>query len=597
MSGGIENADIRVILDKGSHYNVNIVSPSTYVLNNTNFYSRISDYANLANTASFAITSSFLDNIDQLGAIDNLFYVTENGNDSNDGKTLSTSFRTIKAATVAASSSITSSPGKRISIYVKSGFYNETAPITVPSNVSIIGTDLRTTVVRPTSATKNENLFLLNNACYVTNLRLEGCEIDNLEDPRKGFFFAFAPNAFIITSPYIQNCTAVHTPPAKFYAPLEFENENPQIGNGPGGMIVDDAVLNGYSPLKSMVCDAYTQVAFNGIGVCIRGRGYVQLVSVFTNFSRIGIYAIDGGQASLLNSNTTFGDYGLRAKGKRMLVVPDVTNISTYTNPTDSAYIKSKKVQIVTYMMEQLALNGNYSSSYANPNSSTYISTVTDAGLLIDAFTDDLLSQKAGRISQFTQGLFKGQDTSANQIFTLMPAGNFDKGAITVFPINDNFLLTNDFIYSYEVIRDYIVNDPDDIFSSLNQNTKNKVVELLNVPIETLTSVVLNNESTYLEEFGSLITSTAHDFSYAGSGVNFLGLPRNQGGVGETNFDIRIVEEDGGRIFFTAGDETGDFFVGSGFIIRQETGIVEGRTFERAIAARIIPINLALEDF
>jgi hypothetical protein len=55
-----------------------------------------------------------------------------------------------------------------------------------------------------------------------------------------------------LTSPYVQNCSAIHTPADKFYAPLDSGSKppNPLVGKGPGGMIVDDSVLNGYSPLK-----------------------------------------------------------------------------------------------------------------------------------------------------------------------------------------------------------------------------------------------------------------------------------------------------------------------------------------------------------
>jgi hypothetical protein len=106
---------------------------------------------------------------------------------------------------------------------------------------------------------------------------------------------------------------------------------------------------------------------------------------------------------------------------------------------------------------------------------------------------------------------------------------------------------------------------------------------------------VENSGSNLLEQFGSLLTSTSHDFSYAGAGVNFLSLPNNQRGVGKTNFDIRVVEEAGGRVFYTAGDEFGDFYSGNDFIIRQQTGTIEGRTFTKAISAKIVPINLALE--
>jgi len=539
-----------------------------------------------------------------IGVTEKVFYVSEDGSDTNDGKTLSTSFRTIKAAITAASASLADNqviPVYRQSIQVKSGYYVEEAPITVPSNVSILGDDLRSVVVRPTSGTKTENLFLMNNGTYVWGLRLEGCEIDDLDDPRKGFFFAFAPNAYIVTSPYIQNCSAIHTPSDKFYTPLDYENNNPLIGNGPGGMIIDDSVLNGYSPLKSMIIDAYTQVAFNGIGICIRGRGYGQLVSFFTNFSSTGVFCIDGGHASLLNSNTTFGDYGLRAQGKRMLVRPDISAVSASIDVSGSLLIKAEKTNIQNYMINKLVLSGSYNSTYVSGSGSNYASTITDSGLLIDSIADDLLQVKATRTSQFTSGLFKGQDITTGSIYTLAPAGGstFDKGAITAFPLisNTSGSLAGDFILSYGYMKEYVINDPDSRFTTLTVNAKNKIGQLFDVVSNTLTEVVVNNSgSALLEEFGSLVTSTSHDFSYAGAGVNFLALPINQGGVGETNYDIRISEVSGGRVFHTSGDETGDFYAGNDFVIRQATGTIEGRTFTKALSAQFTPLNLALEN-
>lgn len=536
------------------------------------------------------------------GQLNKVFYVSEQGNDTYDGKTLETSFRTIKRATIAASQSISANPGfpaYRVSIHVKSGYYTEEAPITVPSNTSILGDDLRTVVIKPTPATSGSNLFLMNNGTYAWGLRLEGCKIDNLEDPRNGFFFAFAPGAYIVTSPYVQNCTALHTPADKFYAPLDSGSANPLVGNGPGGMIVDDSILDGYSPLKSMIVDAYTQVAFNGIGICVRGGGYAQLVSFFTNFSRVGCYAIDGGQASLLNSNTTFGDYGLRSSGSRMLVNPDTSIVSQSIDVTGSALILANKTNIQNYMIHKLQASGAYASSYST-SGSRYASTIKDSGLLIDALSDDLLSSGSARIVQFTAGLFKAQDTSIGKIYTLpaVSGSSFTKGAITVFPLisNSSGSLAGDFVKSYEYIREYVVNDPDALFPLITAPGKLKVSQSLQVAIDTIQKVVIQNSgSNLLEEFGSLLTSTSHDFSYAGSGVNFLALPNNQRGVGKTNFDIRVVEEAGGRVYYTAGDEFGDFYSGNDFIIRQATGTIEGRTFTKAISAKIVPINLALE--
>jgi hypothetical protein len=601
MGNIIVNTDIpniRVLVREGDNYNVNVIRGTQTVLRSGSYvtvaelaqFAVSSSYAQNADTASyaqFAATSSISLNAAAAGGLETVLYVTQQGSDANNGSTIDFAFRTIKRATEVAAQYIASgsgSPVRRVSIHVKTGYYTETAPIVVPTNTAILGDDLRTVVVKPTEATKGENLFLMNNGTYAYGLRLEGSEIDNLENPRKGFFFALAPNAFIVTSPYIQNCTAVNTPPHAFYAPLDPDNGNPFVGNGPGGMIVDDSVLDPYSPLKSMIVDAYTQVAFNGIGICVRGRGYAQLVSFFTNFSRVGVYALEGGHASLLNSNTTFGDYGLRASGSRILVVPDTTAVSTYTNNNDATLIENAKASILTHMITQLQLSGNYSSSYAE-GLPYYNSSLKDGGLLIDAIVADLRSPSAARSSQFTQGLFKGQDTSPSKIYTV------STGAIAVFPVNDGGLLTNDFIFSFEVMRDYIIST----LTGLTGAGIQKIQELFEVPIQTLTSVILNVSEEYLQVFGSLITSTSHDFSYAGAGVNFLALPPNQGGIGQTNVALRVVQEDGGRVYHTSGDETGDFFAGNEFIIRQATGTIEGRTFNKAIAARFTPLNLALE--
>lgn len=545
---------------------------------------------------SFSGSGAGLTDID---TIEKVFYVAEDGSDTNNGKSLSFPFRTIKAASIAASASLAANPGfpvYRQSIQVKSGYYVEQAPITLVPNISLLGDDLRSVVVRPTAATSGSNLFLMNTGTYCQGLRLEGCVIDNLENPRSGFFFAFAPGASISTSPYIQNCSAIFAPPNKFYTPLDSGSANPLVGNGPGGMLIDDSVLDGYSPLKSMVVDAYTQVAFNGIGVCIRGRGYSQLVSFFTNFSRVGVYCIDGGHASLLNSNTTFGDYGLRSKNLRMLVKPNITNISSSVDISGSLLISQNKANIQAYMTQQLLISGSFKENYYSGSTYCY----KDSGIIVDSLADDLLSPGAARISQFTSGMFKGQDVSSGSIFTLPIASGstFTKGAISVVPrvSNASGSLINDFILGWTFIRNYIVTDPSGNFSTLSTPARNKVNQLLNMLISTVTAVDVNGAGKeFLQEFGSLITSTSHDFSYAGAGVNFLALPINQGGVGETNIALRIVEENGGRVFHTSGDETGDFYAGNDFVIRQKTGTIEGRTFNKAISAQITPLNLALE--
>jgi hypothetical protein len=99
-----------------------------------------------------------------------------------------------------------------------------------------------------------------------------------------------------------------------------------------------------------------------------------------------------------------------------------------------------------------------------------------------------------------------------------------------------------------------------------------------------------------VEEFGSLIITTGHDFSYAGSGVTYKALPPNQGGDGIPDPNKEIIEIGGGRVFFTSGNELGDFRIGAGLVINQATGTLQGRTFSRSLFSLVTPFSLALQD-
>ena len=123
------------------------------------------------------------------------------------------------------------------------------------------------------------------------------------------------------------------------------------------------------------------------------------MVSFFTNFSSTGVYCIDGGHASLLNSNTTFGDYGLRAVGKRMLVKPNISAVSASIDISGSLLLKAEKTNIQNYMINKLSISGSYNYTYVSGSGIRYASTITDSGLLIDALADDLLQVKATRTS------------------------------------------------------------------------------------------------------------------------------------------------------------------------------------------------------
>ena len=74
-------------------------------------------------------------------ATDPVYYVTVNGSDLNSGENITKSFASLRFALDNVTGPAT--------IYVKAGTYNETLPMFVPENISIIGDNMRTTVIKP----------------------------------------------------------------------------------------------------------------------------------------------------------------------------------------------------------------------------------------------------------------------------------------------------------------------------------------------------------------------------------------------------------------------------------------------------------------
>lgn len=221
-------------------------------------------------------------------AVTNVIYVTQDGDDANDGLAEDRAKRTIKAA-AAISKPFTT-------IFVRAGNYYENNPIYLPERVGVIGDNLRRVNLYYNNPEKD--FFWVNNAVYVAGVSFRGGKAP-------GFAIAFPPVSdpdlppgitggagVITTSPYVQNCTCFNT-------------------TG-GGMKVDGDLAKG---TKSMVLDAFTQYNQGGPGIYITNQGYAQLVSIFTICTTIGTWVENGGTCSVSNSNTSFGDIGILADG------------------------------------------------------------------------------------------------------------------------------------------------------------------------------------------------------------------------------------------------------------------------------------------
>jgi hypothetical protein len=248
-----------------------------------------------------------------------LYVSATDGDDNNDGRTIQFPLRTIKRAAELATPGFDGRyglpSGSNFSGYVirvQAGTYVENNPVILPKNASIWGSGLRITKIL--AQNPSEDLFHVNSGCYVAEVTMGGLRLfpDQI-NPEKGFAIAFQPGAFITTSPYIQNCSQISNQENSFTELYE------EIPPGGGGLYVNGDVINPDSPLASMVLDAYTQISPNGVGCLVNGRGFIQLVSFFTNFAYYAIRVNNGGHATLNNSNISFGLYGMYASGSRQI--------------------------------------------------------------------------------------------------------------------------------------------------------------------------------------------------------------------------------------------------------------------------------------
>jgi len=219
------------------------------------------------------------------GSAPNVYFVSKNGSDANNGNALGQAFLTIRRAAQVATAYLQNNPTERVTIFVSAGNYIEINPIVLPPRCTIWGDNLRSVSVFPLNP--SADIFHVQNADYLSGMTFRGHA--NLA---AAVAFPSGGAGVITTSPYVQNCSSITT-------------------NGVG-MRIDGNLAQG---LRSMVTDSYTQVNEAGIGIHILNQGYAQLVSVFTICCNEGILVESGGYCSITNSNTSFGTFGLVSRG------------------------------------------------------------------------------------------------------------------------------------------------------------------------------------------------------------------------------------------------------------------------------------------
>ena len=277
---------------------------------------------------------------------ENVYYVSPDGIDqagSGRGLSKSSPFKSIKFAC----NYIFEDEGVRApaTILVATGRYEEICPISIPSDVAIVGDELRSTFVSPTADTKDEDMFRVRNGCGLRNMTLNGLE-GEFTDPDEYLFRRVTPgNAFVALDPGLgpDDETVWITTKSTYVQNVS------TFGKKCVGMKVDGDLHNGGN--KSIVANDFTQIIQDGIGYWCNADGLSELVSVFTYYCYIGYLCTNGGKVRATNGNNSYGEYGSVAIGFDQNETPISAKVDNYSKEAEvsKVYNDESKLFAVGY--------------------------------------------------------------------------------------------------------------------------------------------------------------------------------------------------------------------------------------------------------
>ena len=230
-------------------------------------------------------------------------YVAKNGDNDNNGQHIQAPFETIDYAVTQATSGDT--------IHVMPGEYEENCPIVIPTGVTLIGHDVRNTIISPPSSASSTDIFHLNGETTVQNFTIKDFFYNSGTDV--GYAFRFAPNATVTSrSPYIQNIT-VSTQGSTTSASDPRGYASADAGKG---ALVDGASVLGTSNEASMLFHAVTFITPGVDALTMTNGVRVEWLNSFTYFADKGLYAVNGSTGHLsTDGSTVFYGAELRSIG------------------------------------------------------------------------------------------------------------------------------------------------------------------------------------------------------------------------------------------------------------------------------------------
>lgn len=224
--------------------------------------------------------------------VGNTWYVSKNGTDKATlgsvnprhgettgangwGRTESTAFQTVKYAldNYAQSGDL---------IIVASGTYDEEFPLTVPVGVSLKGAGLKSTFIKPTVGTNDEDAFLIEGNCNIEDLCIHDFFYDSINDTGYGFRLK---STYSVTAdgrrPYIQRCSVI----TKGSATSGADPRGYAAGDAGRGALVDGSSVDVSSAEAALLFNECTFIVPNAVGLYLKNGARAEWLNSFTYFA------------------------------------------------------------------------------------------------------------------------------------------------------------------------------------------------------------------------------------------------------------------------------------------------------------------------
>ena len=561
--------------------------------------------------------------------VTNVLYVTKDGNDTNTGKKLGDAKATIKGAVAAATEGTV--------IKVSAGSYNEDNPIKLPPQVSIIGDSLREVSVTPLNS--NQDLFHVAPGNYITEMSFTGTM-----DPGFGIA-AFNPTEirYFDQSPYIRNCTNF----IQNSIGLKIDGKN---ALGPIKSMVTDSFTqyNQGGIGVSITNEGYAQLVSlfticNHIAVFCGSGGACDLTNSNSSFGDYALVADGIGPKKYtgiittsepVNSDTFVVDLSVPTYGISTAVYNNVTGLTTITTSSNHDFTVGMGVSLRDLLFTctstgTTALYPSGTNGYVFDVKSVPAANQFTVNVGVST-TPDQVYVSGGNVKTNVIRPFDGQVVYFGELYHTVGEINVSSGGtgytgnaeVSISPPSTDWgvpaqavaEVKNGSVVGIEIVssgRGYLTSPTVTISSpDVGINTATATVKLAPTyyviksctPVSSagICTITFTDNVPFVVGLGttvpffkqSRILASGHSLEYIGTGTNIDTAFPSAGGVPiqENETDAR----NGGLVVFTSTDQAGNFRIGDGVVVDQQTGTISGTFYSKSLFSTLTPFILAL---